>query len=53
MPHHLAYFPLEEIKKIKDRSIRDDLEERWRKALELLDKHGEEHPPVIIMICLK
>jgi len=49
MPHHLAYFPLEEIKKIRDKVVRDSLEERWTKALEMLDKYGEEHPPVIVL----
>lgn len=53
IPHHLAYFPLEEIKKIEDKAVRDDLEERWKKALEMLDEYGEEHPPVIVMTCWK
>jgi len=49
MPHHLAYFPLEEIKKIRDKKVRDDLEERWKRALEMLNKYGEEHPPVVVL----
>ena len=49
MPHHLAYFPLEEIKKIRDKKVRDDLEERWKKALNMLNKYGEEHPPVVVL----
>lgn len=49
MPHHLAYFPLDEIKKIGEEAVRDDLEGRWRKALEMLDEYGEEHPPVIVL----
>jgi ubiquinone/menaquinone biosynthesis C-methylase UbiE len=53
MPHHLAYFPLEEIEKIGDKTIREDLEERWRHALEMLDKYGEEHPPVTVTTCWK
>jgi len=53
MPHHLAYFPLDEIKKIEDKAVREELEEKWRKALKMLDKHGEEHPPVIVMTCWK
>ena len=54
MPHHLAYFPLDETwNKIRDKAVRNDLEKRWRKALEMLDKYGEEHPPVIVMSCWK
>jgi len=53
MPHHLAYFPLDEIKKIEDKTIRENLEKKWKKALKMLDKHGEEHPPVIVMTCWK
>jgi hypothetical protein len=53
MPHHLAYFPLDEIKKIADKTVRDDLEEKWIKALDMLDKYGEEHPPVIAITCWK
>ena len=49
MPHHLAWFPLEYIKKIEDKEIREDLEEKWRRATEMLDKYGEEHPPVIVL----
>lgn len=32
MLHHLAYFPLEGIQKIKDKSIRDNVEDEWIKA---------------------
>lgn len=49
MPHHLAWFPLEMIEKIKDKKVREDLKRKWTKALEVLDKHGEEHPPVVIV----
>ena len=49
MPHYLAYFPVGYIEKIIDEKIRDDLKERWTEALEMLEKHGEEHPPVIII----
>jgi ubiquinone/menaquinone biosynthesis C-methylase UbiE len=49
MPHHLAYFPFDEIKQIKNPITREDLERKWRAALEMLDKYGEEHPPVIII----
>jgi len=49
MPHHLAYFPLDVIKKIKDKAVQDDLEERWKRALEMLDKYGEKHPPIILI----
>jgi len=49
MPHHLAYFPLSYIEKIKDETIRNNLKERWTKALKMLDEQGEEHPPVIVL----
>lgn len=49
MPHHLAWFPLEMIEKIKDRKIREDLKQKWKKAKKMLDKYGEEHPPVIVI----
>lgn len=48
MPHYLAYIPVEYIEKIRDAKIREDLRERWTEALEMLEKHGEEHPPVVI-----
>lgn len=53
MPHHLAYFPFDTIRKIEDKAVRDDLEEKWRKALEMLDKYGEEHPSVIVLNALR
>lgn len=53
MPHHLAYFPLDEIKKIRDRTVQEDLEKKWIEALEMLDKYGEEHPPAIVITCSK
>ena len=49
MPHHLAWFPLEMIEKIRDKEIRYDLKRKWKKALRMLEKYGEEHPPVIIV----
>lgn len=49
MPHHLAWFPPEIIEKIKDRKIREDLKQKWKKAKKMLDKYGEEHPPVIVI----
>ncbi len=49
MPHHLAWFPLEIIKKIKDRKTREDLKQKWKKATRMLDEYGEEHPPVVIV----
>ena len=48
MPHHLAYFPPEYIEKIKDEKAREDLK-KWKKALQMLEKYGEEHPPVVIV----
>ena len=49
MPHHLAWFPLEMIEKIKDQKVKDDLKRKWKKAVEMLDEYGEEHPPVIVI----
>lgn len=48
MPHHLAWFPIEIIEKIRDEKIREDLKRKWKDALKMLEKYGEEHPPVII-----
>lgn len=49
MPHYLAYLPVEYIEKIRDEKIREDLKERWIEALEMLEKHGESHPPVVVV----
>ena len=49
MPHHLAWFPMEMIEKIRDERARDDLKRKWKEALKMLEKHGEEHPPVVIV----
>lgn len=49
MPHHLACFPSDLILKIEDKAIRDNLMERWKDALAMLDRYGEEHPPVIVL----
>lgn len=48
MPHYLAYLPVKFIEKIRDKKTREDLKERWTEALEVLEKHGEEHPPVVV-----
>lgn len=49
LPHHLAYMPPEFIERIRDEKARKDLMKKWKEALELLDQHGEEHPPVVIV----
>ena len=49
MPHHLAYIPPEYIEKVKDKKAREDLKKKWKKALQMLEKYGEEHPPVVIV----
>lgn len=49
MPRYLAYFPVKYIEKVRDKKMREDLKGRWTEALEMLEKHGEEHPPVIIV----
>ncbi|MDH5481918.1 MAG: methyltransferase domain-containing protein [Candidatus Bathyarchaeota archaeon] len=49
MPHHLAWFPLSMIEKIRDKKTRGDMKEKWKKAVKMLDKYGEEHPPVIVV----
>ncbi|MBO3802559.1 MAG: class I SAM-dependent methyltransferase [Candidatus Brockarchaeota archaeon] len=49
MPHHLACFPSDLILKVEDSEIRENLMERWRKALAMLERYGEEHPPVIVL----
>jgi ubiquinone/menaquinone biosynthesis C-methylase UbiE len=47
MPHHLAWFPVSIIEKIRDEKTRDDLKRKWKEALKMLEKYGEEHPPVV------
>ena len=49
MPHHLAFFPSEYIDKIQDEGLRCSLKEKWMKALDMLERYGEEHPPVVIV----
>jgi len=49
MPHHLAWFPIDMIEKIRDEEIRNDLKQKWTSALKMLETHGEEHPPVILV----
>jgi ubiquinone/menaquinone biosynthesis C-methylase UbiE len=49
MPHYLAYLPPKFIEKIEDERVREDLKTKWTEALEMLDKHGEEHPPVVVV----
>jgi ubiquinone/menaquinone biosynthesis C-methylase UbiE len=47
MPHHLAWFPPEIFDKIEDRAKRDNLRREYVKCEKMLDRYGEEHPPVI------
>jgi len=49
MPHHLAWFPPEIFEKIKDEEERESLRRRYVKGERMLDKYGEEHPPVIVI----
>lgn len=49
MPHHLAWFPPEIFDKIKDKAKRENLRRKYVKAEKMLDKYGEEHPPVIVI----
>lgn len=47
MPHHLAWFPPEIFDKIEDKTKRQNLRREYVKGEKMLDKYGEEHPPVI------
>jgi hypothetical protein len=49
LPHFLAYFPREEILKIKNKEKRRILFEKWDRAHENLLRYGEEHPPTGIV----
>jgi ubiquinone/menaquinone biosynthesis C-methylase UbiE len=49
MPHHLAWFPPELLDNIKDKARRENLRREYLKGEKMLDKYGEEHPPVIVM----
>lgn len=52
LPHHLAFIPREYIEKIQDPLERDVLLQRWEVAYQKLQKYGEEHPPVGIIIAV-
>lgn len=52
-PHHLAYFPLSMIEKVRDENQKLKLKKKWFRALNLLEKYGEEYPPVVVMTCWK
>jgi len=49
IPHHLAWFPIDMVKKAKNKRVRDRLEKKWKEAENMLDQYGEEHPPVIVL----
>jgi len=49
MPHHLGWFPIDMIKKVKSKRVRNRLERKWKEAVNMLDQYGEEHPPVIVL----
>ncbi len=46
LPHALSYFPRSMLGAVPDPSLRDRLEERWDRAFERLQRVGEDHPPV-------
>jgi ubiquinone/menaquinone biosynthesis C-methylase UbiE len=46
LPHFLAFIPREYVGRIKDDDRRRDLLRRWDAAYEMLERHGEDHPPV-------
>ena len=49
MPHHLAWFPPELFDRVKDKVKRENLRRRYAKGERMLDKYGEEHPPVTVI----
>jgi ubiquinone/menaquinone biosynthesis C-methylase UbiE len=49
MSRHLAWFPPELPDKIKDKARRENLRREYLKGEKMLDKYGEEHPPVIVI----
>jgi ubiquinone/menaquinone biosynthesis C-methylase UbiE len=49
MPHHLAWFPPELFDRVKDEVKRESLREEYVKGEKMLEEHGEEHPPVIVI----
>jgi len=52
-PHHLAFFPISVIDKVSDEKVKLKLKKKWFEAVKLLEKYGEEYPPVITMTCWK
>ena len=49
MPHHLAWFPPELLDNIENKAKRENLRREYVKGEKMLDKYGEEHPPVIVI----
>lgn len=50
LPHFLARFPRSTIESIPPGPLRDRLLRRWDDADALLRRHGEDHPPVGIVV---
>jgi hypothetical protein len=50
LPHSLAYFPRPLVEAIPVGDVRRELLRRWDDAAELMDKFGEDHPPVGIVV---
>lgn len=46
LPHALAYFPRENLLRVRDPGLRADLERQWDDACRLIAAHGADHPPV-------
>lgn len=50
LPHFLAKFPRELIKKIQNHTVQEEMRVRWDNANRQLEKEGESFPPVGIVI---
>ena len=50
LPHALAYFPRTLVESVPGETERSELLRRWDEAKSLLDRHGEDHPPVGMII---
>ena len=50
LPHALAYFPRELVESVPDEKGRAELLHRWDDAMSLLERHGEDHPPVGVIL---
>ena len=50
LPHALAYFPREMVESVPGEKEREELLHQWDEAKSLIERHGEDHPPVGVIL---